>query len=152
MKRTILALALTALFLAARAQDASAEPKVGDRAASGNLIIHVFHQAKTRKPLPAELVTDYGFMIINLDWEHPKALYRLASRTAGTIQEFNTLAEFEAALAKLPKGAKLTEYNKCLAPTYYGLDFDWRGFKRTCKGLGLKLAAEPESTCNCPSI
>ncbi len=117
MNRTILALAFSAFALMAAAQDAPTEPKVGDRAVSGDLIIHVFHQAKSGKPIPVELKTDYGFMVINLDWDHPKALYRLASRSAGTIQEFDTLKAFEAALAKLPKGAELTEYNKCLVPT-----------------------------------
>ena len=150
MNRTILALAFLALALTTTAQDAPTEPKVGDRAASGNLIIHVFHQAKSGKPLPAELKTDYGFMVINLDWDHPKALYRLASRATGTVQEFDTLKAFEGALAKLRKGAELTEYNKCLAPTYYGLKFDWGTFRRTCKRLGIKLTDEPSLTCNCP--
>ena len=151
MNRTILALAFSAVALTATAQDAPKEPKVGDRAASGNLIIHVFHEAKSGAPIPAELKTDYGFMVINLDWDHPKALYRLASRTAGTIQEFSTLKEFQAALSKLPKGAELTEYNQCLAPTYYGIKFDWDGFRDTCKQLGIKLAADPKLTCNCPA-
>lgn len=150
MKQTILALAFFMLALSTTAQDVPSAPKVGDRAASGKLIIHVFHQAKSGKPLPAELETDYGFMVINLDWERPKALYRLASRAAGTVQEFNTLKDFDAALAKLPKGAELTEYNKCLAPTSYGLTFDWDAFRRTCKQLGLKIAEEPCLTCNCP--
>jgi hypothetical protein len=151
MNRTILALACAALALSAQAQTPPADPQVGGRAASGNLIIHVFRGAENRVAIPAELTTEYGFMVLNVDWDHPKPLYRLASRAAGTIQEFDTLKEFYGALAKLPKGAELTEYNKCLVPTSYGLKFDWEDFKRTCKRLKIKLAQDAKRTCNCPA-
>jgi len=149
MKRTILALTLLTLAPISRAQDIPVEPEPGERAPSGNLIVHVFHQTTTGKPLPAELKTDYGVMVINLDYDHPKAHYRLASRAAGTVQDFDTLKEFEAALAKLPKGAQLTFYDKCLISTSEGLDFRRRTFRRTCERMGLKLADDDKVTCTC---
>ena len=149
MKGTVLALALLTLIPIAKAQDTSAEPKPGDPAASGNLIIHVFHQTTTGKPLPAELKSDYGVMVINLDYDHPSAHYRLASRAAGRVQDFDTLKAFEAALAKLPKGAQLTFYDKCLISTSEGLEFRRRTFRRTCERMGLQLADDDKVTCTC---
>lgn len=151
MNRAIPSLALFSLALTAMARDASPELKVGDRAVSGNLVLYVFHQVESGKPLPAELTTDFGFMILNLgNEEHPKPLYRLASRAADTVRDFDTLAGFNAALAKLPKGCVLHHYDKCLVPTYWGVEFDWRSFERTCKRHGVKIADRPKITCNCP--
>ena len=151
MNRTILVLALMAHALTAGAQEAPAEPKVGDRAASGNPVLYVFHQGKSGKPLPAELTTDYGFMVINLgSEEQPKPLYRLASRAAGTVRDFDTLAAFTTALAKLPKRSVLHQYDKCLVPTSWGVDFDYSKFEAACKRLAITLSHDPKLTCDCP--
>ena len=149
MNRAILVLLLLALALTANAQDASPEPKVGDRAASGNLVLYVFHQAKTRKPLPAELTTDYGFMVISRNEDDRKPIYRLANRAEATVEDFNSFEEFSTALAKLPKGSVLHHYDKCLVPTSWGFRY-WQQLERACKRLGLSLSEQPHLTCNCP--
>jgi hypothetical protein len=151
MSRTILVFLLPAFVLAVRAKDGAAVPKVGGRTASGNLVLYVFREAKTAKPLPAELTTDYGFMVINVGSEEkPKPLYRLGCRMTGTVQDFDTLATFVAALAKLPKGSVLHQYDKCTVPTSWGIDFDQSSFAATCERLGLSLSDERHMTCTCP--
>jgi hypothetical protein len=151
MNQAILSLAFVAVTLSAVADSATTEPKVGDTLASGNLVLYVFHQAKSQKPIPAELATDYGFMVLNLGSEEkPKPLYRLASRATSTVQDFETLPAFVTALSKLPKRSVLHHYDKCLVPTSYGIDFDFNKFAATCKQLDIKLDDNAKLTCNCP--
>lgn len=145
-----LLIGIIALALTASAQDGRTNAEIG-RTASGKVVLHVFRQANSGKHLPVELTTDYGFMVINLgSEEQPKPVYRLGSRTAGTVQDFNTLAAFTAALAKLPKRSVLHRYDKCLTPTSLGIDFDLDEFKATCRKLDIELADNPKLTCNCP--
>ena len=151
MNRLIVTFLIVAFVPIARAQIQAFQLKAGDKAASGNLVLYVFHQAKSRKPILAELTTDYGFMVINIgSEEQPKARYRLGCRLAATIQDFDTLSTFVAALAKLPKGSVLHQYDKCTIPTSWGIDFNHSNFAATCERLGLVLAEERQMTCTCP--
>jgi len=149
MIRLILTSALTALALMAGAEDKPTEPKIRNRAASGNLIIHVF--TVENQPVPVELTTDFGFMLFNLGTkEHPKPLYRVAFRNAASVQDFDTLSAFLSALRKLPTNSILYRYDSCSVSTSHDLGFDWDKFERTCKKLHLELPENPRLTCICP--
>jgi hypothetical protein len=151
MKPLFTMLLVTLLILRAAGADPIAIPKIGDRAPSGNLIIHIFHQLNSNRPLPVELVSDHGIMVFNDGKEaHPKPRFLLAVRKAGRIQNFSTVQDFETALAKLPKGAVLHKYDRCGIPTSIGLNFDWEQFKTLCTRLGLKTSDEQHATCTCP--
>jgi hypothetical protein len=138
---------LSALLISAAFASAHIQP--GSLTPSGTLVIHVFQQAKTGRPIVAEVKNAYGYMVINTG-KSSGALYRLASNELKRIEEFTDFEDFKRALAKIPRGSELVRYDKCLAPTHYGLSFDWSAFENFCAGLGLRLANEDNVTCTCP--
>jgi hypothetical protein len=129
--------------------DAGIRRKVGERTKSGKLIIFDFGRYE---PLPVVLDSDYGFMIFNTEWgAHPKPLYLLASRATGIIEEFDNRKDFWAALARIPRGSVLTQYDKCSAPTWYGLTVDFDTIHRICERHGVKVA-DTQITCTCGEV
>src|SRR5687767_13827012 len=101
-QRTIVAL------LCATLVSCSQQPgiKPGDHAADGSLILHVFSQNRTNKPVPVTLATDYGMMVFNDGTEaKPQARFILASKSSDSIQTFTRLSDFKAALFALPQGS-----------------------------------------------
>jgi hypothetical protein len=151
MKPLAAMLIASLLVLGASGADRRGVPKVGDRAPSGNLIIHVFQQLKSNRPLPVELTSGYGIMVFNEgDEAHPKPRFLLAVSKSSSIQNFSTVQDFETALAKLPRGAVLHKYDRCSIPTSFGLKFDWEQFESRCSKLGLTISDEPHGACTCP--
>jgi hypothetical protein len=119
--------------------------------ATSNLVIYVFHQAKSGKPLPVELQTEYGYMVINEGGEQiPRARFILAEKTSHTVQVFTNTASFEAALARLPKGVVIYEYNCCTKPTWWGLKWSVDEFRRRCTDIGIRVGDQVHGTCTCP--
>jgi len=149
VKTALLLLGISTVIFAANA----GELKVGDRAPSGNLIIHIFGDwsDKSDPSILVELTTDYGFMVFNDGNEkQPIPRFELATRASATVQNFSTLEAFEVALAKLPKGSVLQIYRKCGAPTWWGYHEWYDRLMLKTKQLGLTFSEEGRTTCVCP--
>jgi hypothetical protein len=145
-----LTLALGVVAISAQAEDAV---KAGNVAASGNLILHVFHSVDDPPvALPVELKDDYGFMIFNDGTlEEPKLWVKVGSRKDKTLAEARTWEDAEKLLAKIPEGAKIHYYGKCLCPTYYGLpEGSWDRWQALLKKHKLVCPDEEDRiTCDC---
>ncbi|MEK7951625.1 hypothetical protein [Luteolibacter soli] len=150
MKAHLIAIALSALAGFAVFAE---EPKAGSVAASGNLIMHVFHSVDDPpKALVVELTDDYGFMIFNGGTEEkPKLLIMTGSRKEKKLAEARTWEDAEKLLEKIPAGSKVHYYGKCLMPTYYGLpESTWKRWEALLKKHKLIYAEEEDRiTCTC---
>lgn len=115
------------------------------------LTLHIFHQLKSGNPLPVELVTDHGIMVINDgDFAHPQPRFVLASRSNNRLATFHTLQEIEDALSELPRATILHRYDRCGSPAAFGLPEVWDQLERFCQDHGIQIAPEAHITCVCP--
>lgn len=123
----------------------------GERDANGKLMLHVFDVRGRRVPVP--LYTDHGFMLFNVGTlARPVPRFELASASVSRVMLFSTLQEFTNALARLPSPSTLHHYDKCSAPTSYGLDTNiLHTIERFCATRRIKVAEAPFVTCTCPN-
>jgi hypothetical protein len=133
---------------------AEEEPKPGSLSEEGNVILHVFHSADSKRVmLPVALQDDYGFMVFNDGSEDkPKLHIRIGSRKEKKVFEAYNWEEAKTIVAKLPEGARIHYYGKCLCPTYYTLPEDtWDKMMGLLKGRKLVYVEEEDRiTCYCP--
>jgi hypothetical protein len=71
--------------------------------------------------VPIALTTDYGFLVMNAgDDEQPIASVSVGFRSERRIIQCGSLAEFEAALRKIPAGSTIHRHERCLMPASRG--------------------------------
>ena len=101
--------------------------------------------------VPIALTTDYGFLVMNAgDDEHPIASVSVGFRSERRIIQCGSLAEFEAALRKIPAGSTIHRHERCLMPASRGLADEFlAGIDPTLSRVGITVAPEPVITCLC---
>ena len=101
--------------------------------------------------VPIALTTDYGFLVMNAgDDEHPIASVSVGFRSERRIIQCGSLAEFEAALRKIPAGSTIHRHERCLMPASRGLADEFlAGIDTTLSRVGITVAPEPVITCLC---
>ena len=101
--------------------------------------------------VPIALTTDYGFLVVNAgDDEHPIPSVSVGFRSERLIIPCGSLAEFEAALRKVPPGSTIHRHERCLTPASRGLAEEFlAGIEPTLSRVGITVAPEPVITCLC---
>ena len=101
--------------------------------------------------VPIALTTDYGFLVVNTgDDEHPIPSVSVGFRSERLIIPCGSLAEFEAALRKVPPGSTIHRHERCLTPASRGLAEEFlAGIEPTLSRVGITVAPEPVITCLC---
>ncbi len=101
--------------------------------------------------VPIALTTDYGFLVVNTgDDEHPIPLVSVGFRSERRIISCGSLAEFEAALRKVPPGSTIHRHERCLMPASRGLAEEFlAGIEPTLSQVGISVAPELVITCLC---
>ena len=101
--------------------------------------------------VPIALTTDYGFLVVNTgDDEHPIPSVSVGFRSERLIIPCGSLAEFEAALRKVPPGSTIHRHERCLMPASRGLAEEFlAGIEPTLSRVGISVAPEPVITCLC---
>jgi hypothetical protein len=101
--------------------------------------------------VPIALTTDYGFLVMNAgDDEQPIASVSVGFRSERRIIQCGSLAEFEAALRKIPAGSTIHRHERCLMPASRGLAEEFlAGIDPTLSRVGITVAPEPVITCLC---
>ena len=101
--------------------------------------------------VPIALTTDYGFLVVNTgDDEHPIPLVSVGFRSERLIIPCGSLAEFEAALRKVPPGSTIHRHERCLMPASRGLAEEFlAGIEPTLSQVGISVAPELVITCLC---
>lgn len=101
--------------------------------------------------VPIALTTDYGFLVMNAgDDEHPIASVSVGFRSERRIIQCGSLAEFEAALRKIPAGSTIHRHERCLMPASRGLADEFlTGIDQALSRVGVTVAPEPVITCLC---
>lgn len=101
--------------------------------------------------VPIALTTDYGFLVVNTgDDEHPIPSVSVGFRLERLIIPCGSLAEFEAALRKVPPGSTIHRHERCLTPASRGLAEEFlAGIEPTLSRVGITVAPEPVITCLC---
>ena len=101
--------------------------------------------------VPIALTTDYGFLVMNAgDDEHPIASVSVGFRSERRIIQCGSLAEFEAALRRIPAGSTIHRHERCLMPASRGLADEFlAGIDPTLSRVGIAVAPEPVITCLC---
>ena len=101
--------------------------------------------------VPIALTTDYGFLVVNTgDDEHPIPSVSVGFRSERRIISCGSLAEFEAALRKVPPGSTIHRHERCLMPASRGLAEEFlAGIEPTLSRVGISVAPEPVITCLC---
>jgi hypothetical protein len=73
------------------------------------------------------LLSDYGFMMVNAGSElHPKPAYLLGFLKQKRVEVCRTFPQFQAALKRIPRGARVYHYTVCTAGTAPGVS--WRAY------------------------
>jgi hypothetical protein len=155
----LLSLLLLPVLLSAALGQAGEKGKsyrVGEVDHRGRLVIFVFkgNQKHDIPDTPFLLTEPYGTMLINEgDEKHPKARYVLANRAKKKVFSTFSEAEFKRALAQVPRGSKIRQYETCTVSLGYGLAPNTvERFANLQKDRGLKVGPEPIVTCICESI
>ena len=101
--------------------------------------------------VPIALTTDYGFLVVNTgDDEHPIPSVSVGFRSERRVISCGSLAEFEAALRKVPPGSTIHRHERCLMPASRGLAEEFlAGIEPTLSRVGISVAPEPVITCLC---
>ena len=101
--------------------------------------------------VPIALTTDYGFLVMNAgDEEQPIPSVSVGFRSERRIIQCGSLAEFEAALRKIPAGSTIHRHERCLMPASRGLAEEFlAGIDPTLSRVGITVAPEPVITCLC---
>jgi len=101
--------------------------------------------------VPIALTTDYGFLVVNAgDDEHPIPSVSVGFRSERRVISCGSLAEFEAALRKVPPGSTIHRHERCLMPASRGLAEEFlAGIEPTLSRVGISVAPEPVITCLC---
>ena len=150
---TLLVFATSGCSQSRTAKTMTPEPSVrqGERDANGKLVMHVFEVRGRRVPVP--LYTDHGFMLFNVGTlARPVPRFELASASDSRVMVFSTLQEFTNTLARLPSPSTLHHYDKCSAPTSYGLDTNiLHTIERFCASRRITVTEAPFVTCTCPN-
>jgi hypothetical protein len=123
----------------------------GERDKDGKLVLHVFDTRVRRVPVP--LHSDFGFMLINVGTgTQPVAQFVFGSDRDSRVTVFTTLQEFTNRLAALPPASSLHHYDKCSAPTSWGLDTNiLHTIDRFCASQRITVTNAPFVTCICPN-
>jgi hypothetical protein len=101
--------------------------------------------------VPIAMTTDYGFLVMNAgDDEQPIPSVSVGFRSERRIIQCGSLAEFEAALRKIPAGSTIHRHERCLMPASRGLAEEFlAGIDPTLSRVGITVAPEPVITCLC---
>jgi len=119
------------------------------------IVLHAVKIVKTEAYRAFILEDDYGYVVLNDGTKDaPKPRYILGSQSEGTVIHYTAKKEFLAAVAKIPEGATLREYAKCLAPLSWGLNEEqlvYKDVSKIAKEKGIKFIEDSKLHCNCPS-
>jgi hypothetical protein len=119
------------------------------------MVLHAIKIVKIDDYVPFILEDDYGYVVLNDGTvDDPKPRYILGSQREGTVIHYTTKNEFLAAIAKIPSGATLREYAKCLAPLSWGLKEEQlvcEDVPKIAKEKGINFTEDSKLHCNCES-
>ena len=102
-----------------------------------------------RVPIP--LGTDYAFLVMNDgDEDHPSPRVAVGLRSERQVIACRSIADFEAALRRIPAGATLHRQDRCLRPASTGLDTGFlEGVEQALARSGVRVAPDTVVTCVC---
>ena len=104
--------------------------------------------------VPVVLKDEYAIMLINDRVDGiPKARYIFAQLSKRELVDTRDIKEFKAAIASIPKGAEVFEYDSCTVPRWYGLsEDDLNCFFSALEDASIELSDERRLTCYCKGM
>jgi hypothetical protein len=127
--------------------------KPNERTPKGQVILYHLSGSGDFGGADVVLQTQYGFLVVNEgDEKRPQTLFLLARAKPKRVETYTSLRDFQQALSRLPKGAKLHRYDRCTDTAARGLPEEiWRQIRQTCRQSRVRLMKfdEPILTCIC---
>lgn len=103
------------------------------------------------RKVPIPLGTDHGFLIMNAgDEDQPSPRIALGRKDRREVVAFASIADFEAALRRIPAGTLLHRHDRCLRPASSGLEAAFlEGVEQALARSGVQVAPDTVVTCLC---
>jgi len=103
------------------------------------------------RKVPIPLGTDHGFLVMNAgDEDQASPRIALGRKNRREVVAFKTVADFEAALRRIPAGTLLHRHDRCLRPTSSGLEAAFlEGVEQALARSDVQVAPDTVVTCLC---